>query len=269
MTDLTIVSDFTISLARETGELIKNLRDNTSLSHEFKNGNELVTNADLAADKLICDTIRANYPSHYILSEESSPDLADVQNLDKPVWIIDPIDGTVNFAHGLNQSAVSIAYAEAGQIEVAVVYNPFSEEMFTAVKGGGAKLNGVTIAVARESNLRRAIIATGFPYEKNGIAPMVRRVDAVLQNCADIRRLGSAALDICFLAAGRLDGYYESLSLWDFAAAQLIAKEAGAEYGHFSAVPTGVDPQFHNIDIVIANPVLYPQLVALLQTANQ
>ena len=173
----------------------------------------------------------------------------------------DPIDGTVNYAHGHIQSAVSIAYCEHGQITLGVVYNPFTDELFSAELGQGAKLNGATIRVADETNLRRAIIATGFPYIKEGIDDMVERVRSILHHCADIRRLGSAALDICWLAAGRLDGYYESLSLWDFAAARLIAAEAGAVCGHFGAVPEDVDPQFFNKNLLIANPALYPHPV--------
>ena len=121
------------------------------------------------------------------------------------------------------------------------------------------------IRVAEKTNLRRAIIATGFPYIKEGIDDMVERVRNILHHCADIRRLGSDALDICWLAAGRLDGYYESLSLWDFAAARLIAKEAGAVCGHFGTVPEDVDPQFFDKNLLIANPTLYPMLLELLR----
>lgn len=265
---MTDVLQFTLAVARAAGDLIVDERAGAALSLEFKNGNELVTNADLAADRLICERILQQFPEHHILSEESSPDIGNIQDLSTPVWIIDPIDGTVNFAHGHNHSAVSIAFVENGQIEVGVVFNPFSDEMFSARRGGGAFLNDQPITVARETELSRAIVATGFPYEKSGIEPMIKRVHAVLANCADIRRLGSAALDICFLAAGRMDAYYESLSLWDFAAAQLIAREAGAETGHFSAVPPGIDPQFYEQDILMANPVLFPKLLALLQAAQ-
>jgi myo-inositol-1(or 4)-monophosphatase len=264
MTDLAL---FALSIAREAGALIVQERNSAAMTQEYKQGIELVTSADLKADQLIRDRINAQYPAHYVLSEESSPDLGDVQTLDAPVWIIDPIDGTVNFAHGHNQSAISIAYVEAAQIKLGVVFNPFTNEMFSAEKGGGAHLNGEPIHVAQETELAKAIVATGFPYEKSGLEPMIRRVHAVLLECADIRRLGSAALDICWLAMGRLDAYYESLSIWDFAAAQLIAREAGAEYGHFSQVPAGVDPQFYNQDILIANPMLFPRLQALLQAA--
>lgn len=262
---------FTQAIAREAGQLIKSERAEAALTHDYKKGDELVTNADIKADELICAAIDRQFPEHQILSEESSPDLdpADIGRTATPLWIIDPIDGTVNFAHGHNQSAISIAYVEEGQTRVGVVYNPFSEELFCAQQGKGAFLNGDPISVSTESNLRRSLIATGFPYDKSTLPPMFPRLQAVLTQCADIRRLGSAALDICFLAMGRLDGYYENLSVWDFAAARLIALEAGAECGHFSEVPQGIDPQFYDQNILIANPALYPQLKALLQAADR
>lgn len=265
---------FTEALARDAGQLIVDERANANLSQEYKNGDELVTNADIKADEFICAAIASEFPRHQILSEESSPDLvkellANGQKITTPLWIIDPIDGTVNFAHGHNHSAISIAYVEEGQTRVGVVFNPFSDELFSARLGEGASLNGEAIAVSAESDLRRSLIATGFPYDKSTLAPMIPRLHAVLANCADIRRIGSAALDICFLAMGRLEGYYESLSIWDFAAARLIAQEAGAECGHFSEVPAGIDPQFYDRDILIANPAVYPQLRALLQEADK
>lgn len=260
--------DFALQLARQAGELIARERRQADLSHSYKYGQELVTSADLAADRLICDAIRERWPAHGIISEESAPDAGDIHNLQEPVWIIDPIDGTVNYAHGHIQSAVSIAFADGGQMRVGVVYNPFTDEMFHAEAGTGAFLNDSPIHVSDQSELRRALVATGFPYIKENLQPMVKRVSAVLHHCADIRRLGSAALDICWLAAGRLDGYYESLSLWDFAAARLIALEAGAHCGHFSPVPDGVDPQFWHQDLLIANPTLYPLLRELLNDAS-
>ena len=231
---------FATALARDAGALIVKERNKNELTLQFKSGNELVTNADLQADRLICERIIDQFPQHLIISEESSPNLGRVQDLTAPVWIIDPIDGTVNYAHGLNQSAISIAYVENQRVQCGVVFNPFTNELFSAEAGKGAFLNRAPIRVATEIDLKRAIIATGFPYDKSAIAPMIGRLQAVLSQCADIRRLGSAALDICFVAMGRLDGYYESLSVWDFAAARLIATEAGAQCGHFSTVP---DPQ--------------------------
>lgn len=265
---MSAVEEFAESLARDAGAIMLAERESADLKRNFKNGRELVTSADLKADQLIRERITQTYPDHLILSEESSPDLGRVEDLSRPVWIVDPIDGTVNYAHGHIQSAVSIAYVEDCHTRMGVVFNPFTNEMFTALEGAGAKLNDESLSVAAETELERAIIATGFPYEKSGLEPMIQRVRAVLSHCADIRRLGSAALDICWLAAGRLDGYYESLSVWDFAAARLIALEAGAECGHFSPVPADRDPQFYEQDIVIANPLLFPKLQELLQAAS-
>lgn len=261
------IEDFATDLARRAGQLILELRAGSNLEKHFKGGIEIVTQADIAADELIAAEISARFPEHRILSEESSPNLGRVQDIQEPLWIVDPIDGTVNFAHGLNQSAVSIAYVEEGELRFGVVYNPFTDELFAAELGKGATLNGESIRVAEEERLDRAIIATGFPYVKTGLEPMVRRLAAVLQHCADIRRLGSAALDICFVAAGRLDGYYESLSVWDYAAAQLIAREAGAVYGHFGDIAEGDDPQFVSEHILVANAALFEPLRALLRRA--
>lgn len=260
---------FAQSIAREAGNLIKEERAHAALTHDYKDGDELVTNADIKADRLICDAIATQFPEHRTLSEEASPDLGEIHKIATPLWIIDPIDGTVNYAHGHNQSAISIAYVEEGQTRVGVVYNPFTEELFCAEAGKGAFLNGDPISVSEESEMRRALVATGFPYDKSTLPPMIPRLNAVLTNCADIRRLGSAALDICFLAMGRLEGYYENLSVWDFAAARLIALEAGAECGHFSEVPAGIDPQFYDQNILIANPAIYPKLRALLKAADK
>ena len=264
------VPDFTRTLARSAGELILDLRRGRGLETSFKGDSELVTDADVKADRYICDAIRSRYPGHRILAEESAPDIRALSGFDEPLWIIDPIDGTVNYAHDHAQSAVSIAYAEGGQIRCGVVFNPFTNELFHAVEGGGAWCNDERIHCAGKTELRRALVATGFPYVKSReiLAPLVRRLALVLEECGDIRRLGSAALDICWVAMGRLDGYYESLSVWDFAAAQLIAREAGAQYGHFKEVPEGVSPHFHNEHILVANPALYPQLRDLLNRAD-
>jgi len=259
------IAVFAIELARETGELIRREREQAELSYSYKQGTELVTSADLKADSLISESIHRKFPEHRLVSEESTPEAAIGETLQSPVWIVDPIDGTVNYAHGHNQSAVSIAFADAGRVRLGVVYNPFTDEMFVGRSGLGASLNDRPIRVSSETQLNRAIIATGFPYEKQGINAMIDRLRVILKHCADVRRLGSAALDICWLAAGRLDGYYESLSLWDFSAARLIALEAGATCGHFSEVPDGIDPQVHNKDLLIANPALFEQLQPLLK----
>lgn len=263
--DYSEILQFAQATARAAGLLIRDERDSANITQSFKHGNELVTSADLQADRLLCERILGKYPEHLILSEESSPNLGKIEEIRGPLWIIDPIDGTVNFAHGHIQSAVSVAFVDAQQVRVGVVYNPFTDEMFAAQLGKGATLNGKAIRVAQQGDLSRALVATGFPYDKTHIAPLVARLHRILAHCADIRRLGSAALDICWLAAGRLDGYYESLSVWDFAAAQLVATEAGARFGHFSPVPATANPQLWGKDILVANPALYAQLFDLLQ----
>jgi myo-inositol-1(or 4)-monophosphatase len=259
----TSMLDFIKTLARDAGALI--VRERSSFTSDFKANSELVTSADLSADRFICAAIRAQFPDHLILAEESAPDISRLHKTDQPVWIIDPIDGTVNYAHGHYQVAISIAWVKDGDIHTGVVYNPFLDELFCAQLGAGAWLNEKPIQVGRQTDLRRCLIATGFPYAKDNLAPLIKRLAVILDNCADVRRLGSAALDICWVAMGRLDGYYESLILWDFAAAQLIAREAGARYGHFKDLPPGISPVFHNEHILVANPVLFPQLKTLLE----
>ncbi|MCA6063056.1 inositol monophosphatase family protein [Thalassolituus marinus] len=256
-------ADFILSLARQAGEVIARLRD--QLQVDFKGGHELVTQADLAADQLIRDSIQASFPAHRILSEELAPDASsDAQHL----WVIDPIDGTVNYAHQHPQVAISIAYFCDGQAQLAVVHNPFLNETFFAQRGQGARLNDQPVHCAETSDMQRAIIATGFPYQKPDLPQLMRRLTAVLQHCADVRRLGSAALDICWVACGRMDGYYETVKPWDSAAARLIASEAGAMCGHIHPLPEGENEELFSENILIAVPALFKPLQSLLQQAD-
>lgn len=257
--DLTELGHFIEALARDAGNLVISER-NQGLRHDYKAQSELVTQADIKADQLITAAIRARFPDHRILSEENQPDTREAHDLDSPLWVIDPIDGTVNYAYGHPQVAVSIAFAEGGTVQAGVVYAPFVDEMFVGLRGQGARLNGQSISHSGVTELRQALIATGFPYRKDQLTPILDRLGRVLHQCRDIRRLGSAALDICWVACGRLDGYYESLSPWDFAAAQLIATEAGARYGHFSPVPQGRNPELWDQDLIITAPGIYQAL---------
>ena len=251
-------------LASQSRELIASQRQ--ALSVSFKDGTELVTQADVAADRLITEGILNTYPDHQILSEELNPEQAtDAEHL----WIIDPIDGTVNFAHKHPQVAVSIAYYHKGKARLGVVHNPFLQETFHAQAGKGARLNDHPIRVSGKEELKRALVATGFPYVKDELPLLMNRLHTVLQNCADVRRLGSAALDICWLACGRLDVYYESVKPWDFAAAQLIAREAGAITGHIHPLPAGANPELCGDNLLMSTPALFKPLQALLQQADQ
>lgn len=257
--DLTELARFIEDLARQAGTLITAERQE-GLRHQYKAQTELVTQADIKADDLITDAIRSRFPGHRILSEEGDPDKAEADNLDSPLWVIDPIDGTVNYAYGHPQVAVSIAYADQGQVQVGVVYAPFVDEMFLGIKGQGATLNGEPITHSGVTDLRQSLLATGFPYGKDELAPLIERLGRVLHQCRDIRRIGSAALDICWVACGRLDGYYETVSPWDFAAARLIATEAGVRGGHFTPVPEGRNPELWSRDLIFTAPGIYDAL---------
>src|SRR5690554_3329878 len=154
------IADFAERIAREAGELIRREREENTLRTDYKQQTELVTHADVMADEFITDAIRQAYPEHRILSEESMPDLSQAENLDTPLWIVDPIDGTVNYAYGHPQVAVSIAWAEKGRVQVGVVHAPFSDETFRATKGEGATLNGQPIRHSGATEPRQSLFAT-------------------------------------------------------------------------------------------------------------
>ena len=252
-------------LAFKAGKSIVDTRQSQRLTLSYKDGVELLTSADLSADQLIRAGIESAFPDHLILSEESSPDLSDAGDMQAPLWIIDPIDGTVNYAYNQHQVAVSIAFACEGVVRAGVVHCPFQGETFSAIRGKGARLNGTSIRAGECSELERALIGTGFPYDRDGRVALVDRLRTVLFACRDIRRIGSAAVDICWVAMGRLDGYYETINPWDFAAAALIAREAGAHVGHLSKVPEGQWPELWGQELVIAAPGIYAALRDLLR----
>jgi myo-inositol-1(or 4)-monophosphatase len=261
------ISNFAMDLALRAGELIVKERHDATFEQRYKSGEELVTSADLKVDELIRQRISKNFPDHQILSEESSPDLT-LEHLKGPLWVIDPIDGTVNFAYGHNQVAVSIAYCEDGKAMLGIVHAPFLHETFHAIRGENALLNHKPVCVAPKDNLHHSLIATGFPYRKDDTGVLAKRVAAVLGSCRDIRRIGSAALDICWVACGRLDGYYETVSPWDLAAAKLIAREAGATVTYLGEVPTGVSEDLYCQDVVVATPGISEALTCLLRDAS-
>ena len=252
-------------LAFKAGKSIVEARQSQRLTLSYKDGVELLTSADLSVDQLIRAGIESAFPDHLILSEESSPDLSDAGDLQAPLWIIDPIDGTVNYAYNQHQVAVSIAFAYQGIMRAGVVHCPFQGETFSAIRGKGARLNGTSILASECSELARALIGTGFPYDRDGRVALVDRLRTVLFACRDIRRIGSAAVDICWVAMGRLDGYYETINSWDFAAATLIAREAGARVGHLGEVPEGQLPELWGQELVVAAPDIYAALRDMLR----
>jgi myo-inositol-1(or 4)-monophosphatase len=200
---------------------------------------DLVTEADLAAEREFRALVASRFPSHVVLGEEGG----DQGGADEYRWIIDPLDGTTNFAHGLALFCVSIALEIAGRVEVAAVYDPIADELYTAERGEGARLNGQRIQVTRTTSLIDALLCTGFPYTLRDDLPVhVAVFAAFLGRARAVRRLGSAALDLCYVAAGRLDGFWEDrLHPWDIAAGALIVDEAGGRVTDFAGRPVRLD----------------------------
>lgn len=218
----------TLLQATEAGAAVLKQYFNRSFKISSKEGiNNLVTEADHKSEEVIFAAIRKNFPDHYILSEETGA-LAQESNYK---WIIDPLDGTVNFANSIPLCCVSIGLEVNGQIEMGAVYNPFMNEFFFAQRGYGATLNGERINVSNKTEVITSCLVTGFPYtyveQQNGPLDVFARL---IRKGVPVRRLGSAALDMCWVAAGRFDGFFEhSLNPWDSAAASLIVEEAGGK----------------------------------------
>lgn len=252
--------------AERAAEVIRSHREQGAFKVNFKSERDLVTTADLEAEKAILSVITEHLPEDLILSEESFP----TSNLDLPegrrMWVIDPIDGTTNFAQGHHQVAVSIACAIGKHVEVAVVLAPFQGETFSAIRGQGAYLNGKAIQVSEKTEMTHALIATGFPYKRENVELLGEQLKQILLNCRDIRRLGSAALDLSWVACGRLDGYFESVQPWDMAAGALIAREAGAQVGTFAEDERrGLAADLDGTKLLATSPAFYEPLKKLLK----
>lgn len=257
--------------AARAGEIARDQRARLSVSVSFKGDRNLVTTADIAAEKAIISTIQAHFPDHLILAEESAQTVPPEEYGRGYVWVIDPIDGTTNYAHGHHQVGISIACAHDGVVIAGVVAAPFLNEEFSATQGGGAFLNGKPIRCSTTDTVDDALVATGFPYNRSNIHNICQRIERISRICRDVRRLGAASLDICWVACGRLDAYFEeTLNPWDGAAASLIAREAGAAIGHYK-----YDSEYQKLsahypgdlfvdNLVVANPVLLPKVLGVL-----
>ncbi|MDX1610141.1 MAG: inositol-1-monophosphatase [Halofilum sp. (in: g-proteobacteria)] len=241
-----------VRAARGAGEIImRRLERLDTVAVETKQRNDYVSEVDHEAEARIIDTLRRSYPDHGILAEESGEQKGDGEHL----WIIDPLDGTTNFLHGLPHFAVSIALAHRGRLEQGVIYDPVRQELFTASRGSGAELNNRRIRVSNRRSLEGALLATGFPYrdDQPGEAYM-DMLREFMTRTAGIRRPGSAALDLAYLAAGRVDGFWEfGLSRWDIAAGALLVREAGGIVGDLD----GGDDYLASGNVIAANPKVY------------
>lgn len=258
-----LIRNEAIRIARLAGTKIKELRENKQYSESLKDGYELVTTADLISNDIIKSEILKTFPEHHILSEEDSQ--RNDLSIQQPTWIIDPIDGTVGYANDQYQVAVSIAFAVENRVQVGVVYNPFLDEMFYASYGYGAFLNGSPIKTKDVYELKQCVVGTGFPHKRDDIRDIVLLLEKILPKIRDIRRLGSSALDICWVACGRMQGFYEGqLSPWDVAAAKLIASEAGATIGNYRTEPKSNIPDCINGDkVIISSPGVFDEFQRL------
>ena len=215
-----------VMAARSAGDqLIRKMNNLDKLKVEKKGHNDFVSDADHAAERAVFSTVQRHYPDHAFLAEESG-----VTGESDTVWIIDPLDGTTNYLHGFPVFCVSIAVEVKGKVEHAVVYDPLRQELFTASRGDGAQLDGRKIRVSRRDMLEKALIGTGFPFREAEaeLGPYLTMLGKIITHTSGVRRPGAAALDLCYVAAGRLDAFFETgLAPWDLAAGGLIIREAG------------------------------------------
>jgi myo-inositol-1(or 4)-monophosphatase len=248
--------------ARRAGTI---LRDNIRGPREiaYKGDINLVTEMDGRSERMIVETLLAAFPGHGVIAEEETT----IRNDSGYTWIVDPLDGTTNYAHGYPCFSVSIALEHDGEIIVGVVYDPMRDEMFSAQKGQGAFLNGARITVSPIDTLIRSLLATGFPYdrkvsEKNNL----QYFHDLLMASQEVRRDGSAALDLCSVASGRFDGFWElKLKPWDVAAGSLIVREAGGTVSDLA----GGEFDLHAEEILASNGIIHGQMVEILQKAGK
>ncbi len=248
-----------VSLAREAGEILQSTFGQR-LRVDYKGLIDLVTEADRLSERFLLTHIRQYYPSDRIVSEESG----ELPGRLDHAWYVDPLDGTVNYVHGLPIYSISIAYAEAGHLRLGVVYDPGRDECFSAEAGVGAWLNAVPIQPSQAPDLDHALLVTGFPYDirTNSDNNLDHYAHFALRS-QGVRRLGSAALDLSYVACGRFDGFWElRLNPWDVAAGGLIAREAGAIVTSMQGLPDFITPPQ---SIVAASPPIHPLMLAGLQ----
>ena len=251
-----------VKAARRAATIINRASfDIDQLRVTHKSHNDFVTEVDQAAERAIIDVLTQAYPDHAILAEESGAS-ANLHDDNENVWIIDPLDGTTNFIHGFPQYAVSIALQQRGQITQAVIYDPTRNELFTATKGAGAFLNDKRIRVAKRDKLAEALIGTGFPYsDLSKLDQYLKMFKVMTEKTAGLRRPGAAALDLAYVAAGRLDGFFEkNLKPWDMAAGALLVTEAGGIVANFS----GEADYLYKGDVIAGSPKIFSQMLNTL-----
>lgn len=256
-----------ILAARKAGNfLTKKYDDLSNLTISQKGLNNFASDADEKSQKIITDVLTTAYPDHGIIAEESHIDIKNKYN-----WIIDPLDGTLNFIKGFPHFCISIALLVNNKIELGVIYDPLRNELFTALRGKGAKLDDTRIRINKNITLKNSVVGTGFPTHDKELLKINNKIfDKLIYNVIDLRRAGSAALDLAYVAMGRLDAFYElGLKIWDIAAGQLLIKEAGGISCDFNGKENLLD--IHNptqpLDIAAANIKLYKEMAKYLKYA--
>ena len=250
-----------VKAARAAGSIINRAAlDVEAVRISQKQVNDFVTEVDQAAEKVIIETLLTAYPGHGIWAEESGREHGAQDS--EYVWIIDPLDGTTNFIHGLPVYCVSIALAVKGKIEQAVVYDPTRNDLFTATKGRGAYLNDRRLRVSKRVRMQECLISTGFPFRPgDDFNTYLRMMGDVMQRTAGLRRPGAAALDLAYVAAGYTDGFFETgLQAWDVAAGSLLVTESGGLVGNFTGEPDFLEQN----ECMAASPRIYGQMVTIL-----
>ncbi len=251
-----------IEIAHEAGEIVRRAFPRTALTAiRFKGDVNPVSEVDIAAERNIMDRLCAAFPDHRILAEESGGD--SWQAPGPPIWLVDPLDGTNNFAHGFPHVGISLALMAEGEPILGVIYDPLRDETFAAVAGGGATLNGEPIRVSTVSRLEDAFLATGFPYDRR-TAPdnNTERMARFVRRAVGVRRAGAATLDLAYVACGRFDGFWEiRLAPWDVAAGILLVREAGGRVTAFN----GVSSPLSGTTILASNGLIHDQMLAVVQ----
>ncbi|WP_081699780.1 inositol monophosphatase family protein [Candidatus Symbiobacter mobilis] len=252
-----------IKAARAAGDTIHRAAPNVeSIRVSQKQGNDFVTEVDQAAEQLIIDILLDAYPAHGIWAEESGRERGNPDATS--VWIIDPLDGTMNFLHGLPVYCVSIALLVRQRVELGVIYDPTRNDLFIAARGRGAFKNQQRLRVSKRTHLKTCLLSTGFPFRPGDDVPTyLRMMGDMIVRSSGMRRLGSAALDLAYVAAGYTDGFFEKgLQSWDVAAGSLLVQEAGGLVGNFSGDAAFLEQR----ECVAASPRIYAQMVAVLRS---
>ncbi|MEJ7577317.1 MAG: inositol monophosphatase family protein [Pyrinomonadaceae bacterium] len=252
--------NFAMQTAREAGRILAE-RFGRRIQITQKGLIDLVTEADLAAERLIIERIESYYPRHAVLAEESGATVREGAEASEYKWIVDPLDGTTNYAHGYPCFCVSIGLEHKGKIIIGVIYDPTRDEMFAAERGAGATLNGRPIRVSDTNDLNGALLCTGFPYDVRDRGDFGRHFVNFINHAQAVRRDGSAALDLAYVAAGRFDGFWEEgLRPWDVAAGALIIEEAGGRVSHYD----NADFDIYTPPLLASNGLVHEAMMRVL-----